>query len=215
MATKRTLLFTATILVSIAVVGSAQKRIGPKNRENILDARVDPAFSSATTNRLIMLPFGNELDYPEGGMILTENFIGAMHQKHPEVVIVPPTETKQLIQDHNLTMDYRAFLGNYATTGVATKGFLEALGRVGNADGILIGRILGFGVVRDTVTFGGISWGKNKAMVGMELSLLRTKDARELWWGTHGVQGEKGENVRDLAKVVGDVFGTYFGRPPY
>lgn len=33
-----------------------------------------------------------------------------------------------------------------------------------------------------------------------------------MWWGTHGVQGEKNENVRDLAKVVGDVFGTYFGR---
>ena len=215
MATKRIVLFVAVSLVSVAATSFAQRRLGPKNRDTILDARLDPGFTSTTLNRLILLPFGNELDFPEGAMILAENLLGAMRQKHPDIVIVAPQEAKQLIQDQKLSNEYRAFLGNYATTGVATKSFLESLGRTGGADGILLGRILGFGVLRQTTTFGGISWSKNKAMAGMEIALLRTKDGRELWWGTHGVQGEKNENVRDLAKVVGDVLGTYFGRPPY
>jgi hypothetical protein len=212
---KHIVLLATVGIVALAVTSFAQRRLGPKDRENILDARLDPGYASTPLNRVMLLPFGNELDYPEGAMILAENLIGAMRQKHPEVVITAPQEVKQLIQDQKLTNEYRAFLGNYATTGVATKSFLETIGRAGGADGILLGRVLGFGVVRQTTTFGGISWSKNKAMAGMELTLLRTKDGRELWWGTHGVQGDKNENVRDLAKVVGDVFGTYFGRPPY
>jgi hypothetical protein len=215
MATKRILLLVTVSLAFFVVVSSGQRRLGPKDRDTILDARLDPVFASTPLTRVILLPFGNELDYPEGAMILAENFLSSMRQKHPDIVIVAPQDAKQLIQDQKLNSEYRAFLGNYATTGVATKSFLETLGRVGGADGILLGRILGFGVVRQTTFFGGISWSKNKAMVGMELAFLRTKDGRELWWGTHGIQGEKNENVKDLAKAVGDVFGVYFGRLPY
>ena len=203
------------VVVMTAIVSSGQRRLGPKNRETILDARLDPGFASTSLSRVIFLPFGNELDYSDGAMILAENFVGAMRQKHSDIVIVTPQEAKQLIADQKLSSDYRAFLGNYATTGVPTMSFLEALGRSGRADGILMGRIHGFGVMKQTTVFGGVSWSRNKAMVGMEVSLLRTKDGRELWWGTHGVQGEKNENVRDLAKVVGDVFAVYFGRLPY
>src|ERR1017187_9284139 len=110
MATKRIVLLAAATLVSIAVVSSAQKRLGPKNRDTILDARVDPGFASSALNRLIFLPFGNELDYPEGAMILAENFLAAMRQKHPDIVIVAPQDAKQLIQDQKLNSDYRAFL---------------------------------------------------------------------------------------------------------
>jgi hypothetical protein len=215
MPTKRAALWAIIGVLACAEIGAGQKRLGPKDRDTILDARLDPGFASTTLNRVVLLPFGNELDFPEGSMILAENFVAAMRQKHPEIVIVLPQEAKQIIQENKLSADYRAFLGNYATTGVATKSFLETLGKTAGADGILLGKILGFGVVRQVTTFGGISWGKNKAMVGVELALLRTKDGRELWWGTHGVQGDKNENVRDLAKTVGDVFGTYFGRPPY
>ena len=220
MATKRTLLMATACLVLIAAVSFGQRRLGPKNRDTILDARLDPGFASTSLNRIIFLPFVNELDYPEGAMILAENFIGAMRQKHPDITILAPQDAKQLIQDQKLSNDYRAFMGNYRNTGVATMSFLEALPRNGQVDGILLGRILGFGVTKQTTVlnstaFGRISWSKNKAMVGMELTLLRTKDGRELWWGTHGVQGEKNENVRDLAKAVGDVFGVYFGRMPF
>jgi len=215
MANKRLLLSATVILVAIGAASSEQRRLGPKDRLTILDARVDPGFASTPLSRLIFLPFANELDYSEGAMILAENFLNAMRQKHPDITIVGPQDAKQLIQDQKLGNDYRAFLGNYQNTGVATMPFLEALGRTGQVDGILLGRILGFGVVKQTTQFGGISWSRNKAIVGMEITLLRTKDGRELWWGTHGVQGEKSENVRDLAKIVGDVFGAYFGRTPY
>lgn len=215
MATKRILLLATAILVSIAGVSSAQRRLGPKGRDTILDARVDPGFVSTPLGRLIFLPFANEIDYPEGAMILTENFLSAMRQKHPDIIIVSPQDTKKLIQDQTLSDDYRTFLGNYNNTGVATMPFLQALGRTGQVDGILMGKILGFGVLKQTTYWGGFSWSRNKAVVGMEITLVRTKDGRELWWGTHGVQGEKNENVRDLAKIVGDVFGVYFGRLPY
>lgn len=215
MATKRTLLLATACVVSIAAVSFGQKRLGPKNRDTILDSTLDPGFASTSLNRLIFLPFVNELDHPEGAMILAENFIGAMRQKHPNITILAPQGAKQLIQDQNLSDEYRAFMGNYANTGVATMSFLAALSKSGQVDGVLLGRILGFGVIKQTFVFGGFSWSKNKATVGMEITLLRTKDGRELWRGTHGVQGEKNENVRDLAKVVGDVFGVYFGRLPY
>jgi hypothetical protein len=221
MTAKRTLLVAIACLLLIAIVSAGQRRrLGPKNRDTILDARLDPGFTSTSLNRIIFLPFVNELDHPEGAMILAENFIAGMRQNHPDITIVAPQDAKQLIQDQKLSNDYRAFMGNYRNTGVATMSFLEALPRNGQVDGILLGRILGFGVLKETTVlnttaFGRISWSKNKAMVGMELTLLRTKDGRELWWGTHGVQGSKDENVRDLAKVVGEVFGVYFGRMPY
>ena len=215
MLTRRTLLLPTAALLSIAAVSAQRRRLGPKDRDTILDARLDPGFASTALNRLIFLPFSNELDYPDGAMILAENFISAMRQKHPDVTIVAPEDTKQLIQDQKLSKDYRTFLGNYMTTGVATMPFLEALGRTGRVDGILIGRILAFGVIKQTTYFGGISWSKNKSVVGMEITLCRAKEGRELWWGTHGVQGDKSETVRDLAKVVGVVFAVYFGRLPY
>ena len=208
-------LLATACLVSIATVSFGQKRLGPKNRDTILNSTLDPSFASTSLNRLIFLPFVNELDYPEGAMILAENFIGAMRQKHPNITILAPLGAKQLIQDQKLGDDYRAFMGNYANTGVATMSFLAALSQNGQFDGILLGRILGFGVINQTTVFGGFSWSKNKATAGMEITLLRTNDGRELWRGIHGVQGEKNENVRDLAKVVGDVFAVYFGRLPY
>ena len=116
------------VVVMTAIVSSGQRRLGPKNRETILDARLDPGFASTSLSRVIFLPFGNELDYSDGAMILAENFVGAMRQKHSDIVIVTPQEAKQLIADQKLSSDYRAFLGNYATTGVPTMSFLEALG---------------------------------------------------------------------------------------
>ena len=215
MATKHSLLLATACLVSIVTVSFGQKRLGPKNRDTILDSTLDPGFASTSLNKLVFLPFVNELDYPDGAMILAENFIGSMRQKHPNITILSPQDAKQLIQDQMLSEAYRAFMGNYATTGVATMSFLAALPQNGEVDGVLLGRILGFGVIRETTVFGGFSWSKNKATAGMQLTLLRTKDGRELWRGIHGVQGEKNENVRDLAKVVGDVFAVYFGRLPY
>ena len=219
MATKRTLLSATVCLVSIAAVGFAQRHLGPKDRDTILDATLDPGFASTTLDRVIFLPFVNELDYPEGAMILAENLLGAMRQKHPNITILAPQDTKQLIQDQKLADAYRAFMGNYANTGVATMSFLTAFSQHGQFDAILLGRVLRFGVTKEVTVLntsvGRIAWSKNKAMVGMELTLLRTKDGRELWRGTHAVQGQKNENVRELAKVVGDVFGVYFGRLPF
>src|ERR1039458_3742781 len=147
---------------SFATVSFGQKRLGPKNRDTILNSTLDPSFASTSLNRLIFLPFVNELDYPEGAMILAENFIGAMRQKHPNITILAPLGAKQLIQDQKLGDDYRAFMGNYANTGVATMSFLAALSQNGQFDGILLGRILGFGVINQTTVFGGFSWSKNK-----------------------------------------------------
>lgn len=209
------LVLAAGVCLGLLIPLEAQRHLGPKDRDTILDAKLDPGFSSTTLNRVVFLPLTNEIDYPEGSVILVQNFLGAMHQKHPEINIVAPEEAKQLIQDQKLTNDYRAFLGNYINTGVPTLPFLETLGQAGHFDGVLIGRILSFGVNRELNSFGGITWSKNRAVVGMEITLLRTKDGRQLWWGTHGVQGEKNETVRDLAKVVGDVFAVYFGRTPY
>jgi hypothetical protein len=219
MATKSIVLLASVALFSVVTLGSGQGRQGPKDRNTIAAAKLDPSFASTALARVILLPFGNELDYTEGAMILEENFIASMRQKHPEITIAGSQEAKQLIQDQKLGSDYRAFLGTYANTGVATVGFLEALGKATNADGVFLGQILGFGVARQTTVLVNpllpIWWSKNKAVVGMQLTLLRTKDGRELWVGSHAVQGEKNENVKDLAKVVCDVFAAYFGRVPY
>lgn len=214
MSSKGLFVLAAALLLSTNPV-TAQRRLGSKARDAILDARLDPGFASTPINRLVFLPFSNELDYPDGAMILAEIFVAAMRQRHPDIDIVPPGEAKQLIQEQNLSQEYRRFLGNYMTSGVATLPFLEALGRTGRVDGILMGRILAFGVVKEAMDFAGIRWSKNRAVVGMELTLFRAKDGRELWWGLHGVQGEKNETVRDLGKIVGEVFAAYFGRLPY
>ncbi len=202
-----------------AVLCLGQRHLGPKDRDVILAAKLDPAFPSAPLDKLIFLPFVNELDYQEGSMILSENFISSMRQAHPNIVIMPPQEAKQYVESLHFGPSYRAFMGNYSTTGVATMSFLSELQRGGQVDGVLLARILGFGVQKETTVMRvgdiPISWSKNKAMVGMTMTLLRTKDGRELWRGTHVVQGQKNENVRELAKVVADVFSSFFGRVPY
>jgi len=209
----------ALLVTTTAAQGGNERRLGPKDRDTILDARLDPSYASTPLARVVFLPFGNELDYQEGAMFLAQNFVSEMRQKHAEMAIVPPHETSELIRGSGLAEDYRVFLGNYINTGVATQSFLQALGRAGKVDGILLGEVLGFGVKSDKysmiTSFGVITWKKNRAFVGMEIKLLRAKDGRELWWGAHGVQGEKNENVRDLAKLVGTVFATFFGRVPY
>lgn len=214
MNTKRlTILFS--MCLTMLPAANSQVRRRPKNRDVILDARLDPAFSSTPIKKLALLPFGNELDYQEGAMMLAENLLGSMRQKHPDISIISPQDTLQLIKDQNLFNDYKRFLGTYINTGVITIPFLESFGRTGQFDGILMGKIIAYGVLKETKQFAGFSWGKEKAVVAMEIMLLRTKDGREMWWGTHGVEGQKNENVKDLARIVGDVLAIYFGRLPY
>jgi hypothetical protein len=197
----------------------AQRKLGPNDRDVILDARLDPSFSSTSLTRVALLPFANELDYQEGSMLLAENFIAEMRQSHPEVAVIAPEDTRQLISEQKLADDYRVFAGTYVNTGVATVPFLQSLGRVGRLDAILMGQVLRYGVLTDRyqlgTKFGIITWSKNKAVAGMELRLLRVRDGRELWWGAHAVEGQKDENVRDLSKAVGHVFAAFFGRLPY
>jgi len=106
-------------------------------------------------NKLVFLPFVNELDYPDGAMILAENFIGSMRQKHPNITILAPQGAKQLIQDQKPQRSLPGFHGAInATTGVATMSFLSALLRMAK----LMASSwtdLGFGVIRETTVFGG------------------------------------------------------------
>ena len=203
----------------LSISAAGKRRLGPGDRESILDARLDPSFASTPLAKLVFLPFGNELDYQEGAMFISQNFIGEMRQRHPGITIVSPQEAGELIKSASLAEEYRVFLGNYVNTGVATPAFLQKLGKAANVDGIILGQILGFGVLSTKYSMntglGAITWNKDKAFVGMELKIVRAKDGRELWWGAHGVQGEKNETVRDLSKVVGRVFATFFGRVPY
>lgn len=214
----------ASLLVLLLVVtapATAQRpvRLGPKVRDTVLDARLDPSFASTTIKRLVMLPFANQLDYPEGAQLLEANFLGEMRQKNEGIAIMPSQETLQLIRDRNLAEAYRVFLGNYLNTGVATTEFLQNLGKAAQAEGVLMSRVLEFAekTTRDRVStgFGVIEWSRNRAVVGMDARLLRARDGRELWWGVHALEGQKAETVRDLAKGVGDVLARYFGRPPF
>lgn len=209
----------ATACVASGVFLSAQRKLGPNEREVILDARVDPSFATTTLTRLAFLPFSNELDYQEGSMLLADNFVAEMHQSHPDIAIVAPEDTREMIRDQKLAEDYRVFAGTYVNTGVATIPFLKSLGGGAHVDGIVLGRILTYGVLTDryqlATKFGVVTWSRNKAVVGMELRLLRVRDGRELWWGVHAVEGQKNENVKDLSKAVGHVFATFFGRLPY
>lgn len=218
MTSKRIPVLAVAILMAVTVV-SAQKPLGPKDRDTILDSKLDPSFASTPLTKLVLLPFGNELDYPEGAMFLAQNFVSEMQQKHPEITVVAPAEALELIKKLNLATEYRVFWGNYVNTGVPTLSFLKAFGQAGRVDGILLGQVLGFGVVINprilNTPLGLFKWNKSEAVVGMEIRLLRCKDGRELWWGAHAVKGAKNENVKDLAKVVGGVFASYFGRVPY
>ena len=216
---RRLLLIAIVALVIVPLVEAQSRKLGPQGRDVILNARADPSFASTPLTRVIFLPFANELDYTEGADVLAQNFVGAMHQTHSEIEIVAPEAARQMIQDLQLTNEYRSFAGNYANTGVATTLFLQALGQRAKADGVVLGKILGYGAQREAhalVTgFGMITWNKDRAVAGMEITLVRSKDGRELWWGAHAVEGGKNENVLEVAKTVGTVFAKFFGRLPY
>lgn len=208
------------LLVAIGGNLLAQKRrLGPADRTRILDARLDPAFATAGLKRLALLPFSNELDYPEGAMVLSENFVGQMLQKHPDVAVVGPLDVAQLLKQHALTDEYRTFIGNYLNTDVATTVFLQQFGRAAKIDGIVIGRVVAYSVLTESkdinTLLGVVTLTRNKAVVGMQLRVFRTTDGRQLWSGLHAVEGQKDQNVVDLAKIVGDVFAQYYGRLPY
>jgi hypothetical protein len=217
--TKRAAFIAAALATCVALVGAQNRKLGPKDRDVILNARVDASFGSTPLSAVVFLPFSNELDYSEGSDVLAQNFIGAMHQKHPEIEIKGPEESRQLIQALKLTDLYRSFSGNYTNTGVATTPFLQALGQAGKVDGVLLARILGYGAQREAhaaiTGFGVITWNKDRAVAGMEVTLVRSKDGRELWWGAHAIEGAKNETVIDVAKSVGTVFAAFFGRRPY
>ncbi|MCC7007281.1 MAG: hypothetical protein IT184_00535 [Acidobacteria bacterium] len=206
--------------VAVAVLAAQQPvRLGPKVRARILDSKVDPSFSSTTIKRVLLLPFANELDYPEGAQLLEANLLSEMQRTTPDLTIQSSQATLQLLRERNLSERYRLFVGNYLNTGVATTDFLVELGKVGQADGILMARVLEFAErttrTRISTGFGIIQWSRSRAVVGMDLRLLRTRDGRELWWGVHAMQGERVETVRDLARGVGEVIARYFGRPPF
>lgn len=217
--TPKALIAAALLLMFAASVAAQNRKLGPKDRDIILDARVDASFMSTPLAKVVFLPFSNELDYSEGADVLAQNFIAAMHQNHPEIEINGPEVSRKLIGDLKLTNEYRSFSGNYMNTGVFTTPFLQALGKAGKVDAVLLGRILAYGAQRERraiiTGFGTITWNRDRAVAGMELTLVRVTDGRELWRGAHAVEGAKNENVIDVSKAVGSVFATFFGRRPY
>jgi hypothetical protein len=219
MMTMRTALVAAACCALVVTVGAQNRKLGPKDRDTILDARVDASYTSTPLSSLVFLPFSNELDYAEGADVLSQNFIAAMQQKHPDIKIKGPEETRQLIKDLKLANDYRSFSGNYTNTGVFTTPFLQALSKPAKIDAVLLGRVLAYGAQRETravVTgLGTITWNRDRAVAGMELTLVRSSDGRELWRGVHAVEGAKNENVIEVSKTVGTVFASFFGRRPY
>lgn len=220
MATSRAVLLTAALFAMFVNSATAQNRkLGPKDRDVILDAKVDASFASTPLAKVVFLPFSNELDYSEGADVLAQTFMAAMHQKHPELEIKAPADSRKLIADLKLTNDYRTFAGNYMNTGVFTTPFLQALAKAGKVDAVLLGRVLGYGAQRErraiVTGLGTISWNRDRAVAGMELTLVRASDGRELWRGAHVVEGAKNENVLEVSKAVGSVFASFFGRRPY
>ncbi len=213
----------AFVVLALSILGvsveAQNRKLGPKDREVILDSRVDASYASTPMSTVVFLPFSNELDYSEGADVLAQTFIGAMLQKHPEIKILAPEDSRNLIKAIGLTNEYRAFNGNYANTGVYTTVFLQALGKAGKVDAVLLGHVLTYGAQRQTraMIFGNmaITWNKDRAVAGMELALVRVTDGRELWRGAHAIEGAKNENVLDVSKVVGTVFASFFGRRPY
>lgn len=215
----RVALLAAVLLTVVVPLQGQSRKLGPKDRDVILDARVDASFASTPLARVIFLPFSNELDYSEGADVLSQNFIASMRQKHPEIEIKGPEESRKLIADLKLANEFRSFSGNYMNTGVYTTPFLQALGKAGKIDAVILGRVLGYGAQRERraliTGFGTITWNRDRAIAGMELTLVRTTDGRELWRGAHAVEGAKGENVLEVSKAVGAVFASFFGRRPY
>jgi hypothetical protein len=215
----RTIIVAVACCSFVTATGAQNRKLGPKDRDVILDARVDASYASTPLSSLVFLPFSNELDYSEGADVLSQHFLAAMLQKHPDIKIKGPEESRKLIQELKLANDYRSFSGNYLNTGVFTTPFLQALSKSAKVDGVLLGRVLAYGAQRETRAMvtgvGTITWNRDRAVAGMELTLVRSSDGRELWRGVHAVEGAKNENVIEVSKTVGTVFAAFFGRRPY
>lgn len=217
--TRRFLIVVAALAIAAGTLHAQRRRLGPADRTNIIDSRVDQAYTSTTLKQLLLLPFGNELDYPEGAEVLAENFVSEMKQKFPDLVVRPPLESVQLITSLGLAEQFRLFRGTYLNTGVVSSAFLQALGKGGKVDGLLLGRVLAYHATstrNEVLTpIGTFTFDRNRAVVGMELQLLRGSDGRELWWGIHAVEGNRNENVISVSKTVAEVVARFFGRRPY
>jgi len=210
------------VVFGLLAAGSAdaqRRRLGPKDRDIILDAKLDQAFASTNLKQIAFLPFGNELDYQEGAMILGGQFLDAMKQAHPELIVRTQEETVKAIADLGLAGAFRLFKGTYLNTGVATTSFLKALGTGLGIDGVVIPNVLAYqasSTTSDIATpIGVITYNRTRALVGMEIKLLRASDGRQLWWGLHAAEGQKDENVVSVSKVIASVIAQYFGRLPY
>jgi hypothetical protein len=203
------------LLVLFAFSAFAQDRkLGPETAKAIQKALLDPAFQTTKLDRIALLPFANAGQFKEASGTVSKNLVAQMSQFHPEYKVIAPDELMNFVTTSKMDDQFNIFLGDYLSAGTARQDFLQILRDKLQIDAALVGQIVAYGEVKTTTSKIPFPGGK-KYLVGIEMALYRTGDARRIWYGKDSIDAKKPENLQQAAQIIGEVFARFLGRLPY
>lgn len=130
-----------------------------------IDTYRDPGYQNTDVRSLAILPLRSEHVAPPEAQGLTRLLADSMGHDDPSLRLVSPSEAVRLMNQHELTDRYVAFLRDYSQTGVPEAEFLRDLGEVLDAQAIMLGHIVSLSQQDGSSTFLGGSKGTTRISV--------------------------------------------------
>lgn len=166
------------ILLLLFISGCAVNRAS-------LNQFTDESFNSGLIHKLAIFPIRNVKIVPSEAQQLNRKISMAIHEKNPNIEILGPSESVDILNDNDLADAWGNFLDYYISSGIPNRNTLQEIGSALKVDAILQAEIVN--VFQADGSYGG---NKGTTRVTVRLSMLGTKKGKLLWEASsEGVKG--------------------------
>ena len=137
---------------------------------------VEPSIDPGSIESVAIFPIRNVRLLPDESRELNRGVTQAFSKQNPNVRIVGPTESTDLLNKAELADKYSDFLRDYATSGIPNVATLKEIGNALDVDAILQGEVFD---IRQIDGAFGINCGKTSVTV--RYGMLSTRHGDVLW----------------------------------
>jgi len=187
MMTKRKPVFLGLLLGSVLLEGCALNQGTAKSY-------VDNTYQVGSIKRLALFPIRNASRAPSEARSINVRLAQAIAKKNPDLELVSPARSLELINDAGLADKWADFVEDYYTSGIANQKILAKVGEALQVDAVLQADIVSI------YQSDGSGGRKGISRVTVVMSIIEASSGRRVWEIT--ADGVK-EDIRLFYDVVG------------
>ncbi|OHD55178.1 MAG: hypothetical protein A2014_00070 [Spirochaetes bacterium GWF1_49_6] len=161
-----------------------------------IKAYVSPSFKPGLLKSVAIFPMLNVKMLPDETRQINNEIIQAFSSKNPNVIVIRPEESVELLSKASLSDKYTEFLKNYSSSGVPNISTLKEIGIALNVDAIIQGEMYNF------VEIVGSIWQWGSTSLTIRYVMLSTINGDVLWDAMSSAKKEKSAVAIPIYEVI-------------